>query len=67
MPAVKDVGEPCEGEPHARFDGGREETSASRLMPRDVRRLAYPTVTEMGLERCDLRRDKWVEGRSGFS
>jgi hypothetical protein len=30
MPAVKDVGEPCEEKPHARFDGGREETSASR-------------------------------------
>src|SRR5262249_10097311 len=27
---VNDVGEPCEGEPHARFDGGREETSATR-------------------------------------
>jgi hypothetical protein len=30
MPAVKDVGEPCEEKPHARFDGGREETNASR-------------------------------------
>jgi hypothetical protein len=29
-PPVKDVGEPCEGEPHARFDAAREETSASR-------------------------------------
>jgi single-strand DNA-binding protein len=26
MPAVKNVGEPCAREPHARFDGGREET-----------------------------------------
>jgi len=26
MPAVKNVGEPCAGEPHARFDGRREET-----------------------------------------
>jgi hypothetical protein len=39
MPAVKDVGEPCEGKPHARFDGGWEETNASRLMPRGARRL----------------------------
>ena len=31
MPTVKNVGEPCAGEPHARFDGGREETSDSRL------------------------------------
>jgi hypothetical protein len=30
MPAVKNVGEPCAGEPHARFDGGREETGTGR-------------------------------------
>src|SRR5512144_117073 len=30
MPPVKNVGEPCAGEPHARIDGGREETSDSR-------------------------------------
>ena len=30
MPTVKNVGEPCAGEPHARIDGGREETSVSR-------------------------------------
>ena len=30
MPMVKNVGEPCAGEPHARFDGGREETNDSR-------------------------------------
>src|SRR2546426_10752109 len=39
MPAVKDVGEPCEGKPHARFDGGREETNASRPTPCGARRL----------------------------
>ena len=39
MPPVKDVGEPGAGEPHARFDGGREETSASRPRPHGVRRL----------------------------
>jgi hypothetical protein len=26
MPAVNDVGEPCAGEPHARFDGRALET-----------------------------------------
>jgi hypothetical protein len=36
----EDVGEPCEGKPHARFDGGWEETNASRLMPRGARRLS---------------------------
>ena len=40
MPPVKNVGEPCSGEPHARIDGGREETSVSRLRPRDTRRLS---------------------------
>ena len=30
MPAVKNVGEPCAGEPHARIDGGREETGTTR-------------------------------------
>jgi hypothetical protein len=39
MPAVKDVGEPCAGEPHARFDGGQEETSASRPRPCGAPRL----------------------------
>jgi hypothetical protein len=34
MPAVKNVGEPCAGEPHARFDGGREETGTSRHLGR---------------------------------
>ena len=28
-PPVKDVGEPCAGEPHARFDGEGLETEAS--------------------------------------
>src|SRR5712691_4528834 len=46
MPAVKDVGEPWEGEPHARFDGGREETNASRLIAaRRPAPPAYPTAT----------------------
>ena len=28
MPAVNDVGEPCAGEPHARFDGRELETES---------------------------------------
>jgi Abortive infection C-terminus len=40
MPAVKNVGEPCAGEPHARIDGGREETGTSRPQPRGARRLS---------------------------
>src|SRR5712691_11590951 len=53
MPAVKDVGESCEGEPHARFDGGREETNASRLIvARRPAPLAYPTATSKGRGRC---------------
>jgi Group II intron, maturase-specific domain len=42
MPAVKDVGEPCEGKPHARFDGGREETNASRLKRRAASGASRP-------------------------
>jgi len=30
MPAVNDVGEPCAGEPHARFDGRALETESPR-------------------------------------
>jgi hypothetical protein len=53
MPAVKAAGEACEGEPHARFDGGREETDASQLTPRGARRLpAYPTATGGRAEIC---------------
>ena len=31
MPPVKDVGEPCAGEPHARFDGRGLETERYRV------------------------------------
>jgi hypothetical protein len=40
MPAVKNVGEPCAGEPHARIDGGREETRDQSAMPREPGRLS---------------------------
>ncbi len=36
MPAVNDVGEPCAGEPHARFDGGRLETERRPRSERNV-------------------------------
>ena len=40
MPAVKDVGEPGAGEPHARFDGGELEkepaTAADHGGPRET-------------------------------
>jgi len=36
MPAVKGVGEPCAGEPHARFDGRELETE--QAMAADTRR-----------------------------
>ncbi len=35
MPAVNDVGEPCAGEPHARFDGRGLETER-RTWPRSL-------------------------------
>jgi hypothetical protein len=49
MPTVKNVGEPCAGEPHARIDGGREEASLSRHPPRETGApLAYPTTPDPG-------------------
>ena len=33
MPAVKNVGEPCAGEPHARFDGEGLETEPLATAP----------------------------------
>ena len=41
MPAVNDVGEPCAGEPHARFDGRGLETEARDLTM--VAGVAQPT------------------------
>jgi hypothetical protein len=41
MPAVNDVGEPCAGEPHARFDGRGLETEARNLTT--VAGVAQPT------------------------
>ena len=45
-PPVKDVGEPCAGKPHARFDGRRLETEPTVTAP-----AAYPTapVAHLGL------------------
>jgi len=56
MPAVKDVGEPCAGEPHARIDGGREETSTSRLPLCGCGRLS-PTRPTSGREDMPQWRD----------
>jgi hypothetical protein len=54
MPALKDVGEPCEGKPHARFDGGREETNASRLNPaQHPAPPAYPTAAGWSQAYCE--------------
>jgi hypothetical protein len=45
MPTVKNAGEPCAGEPHARIDGGREETRSQSVTPRDTGMpLANPTT-----------------------
>jgi hypothetical protein len=57
MPAVKNVGEPCAGEPHARIDGGREETKhQSAPAARSQAPLAYPT---------NLRREHLLGRKSG--
>ena len=46
MPAVKDVGEPDAGEPHVRFDGGREEPGAYGLSA--LRRWRLPPTRPDG-------------------
>ena len=46
MPAVKNVGEPCAGEPHARFDaaaGGNQASRQARAVPAPP---ADPTATQ---------------------
>jgi hypothetical protein len=40
---VNDVGKPCDREGHARFDGGREEPGASRLVRASLAPPAYAT------------------------
>jgi hypothetical protein len=45
MPAVNDVGEPCAGEPHARFDGRALETEQpceASAVPRPVCWTSHP-------------------------
>lgn len=56
MPTVKNVGEPCAGEPHARFDGGREETSDSR--PRRAMPGASRLPDQPPIEHPRLLRDR---------
>ena len=54
MPAVKNVGEPCAGEPHARFDVAAGGNQASRLRravpapPADPTAPAPPSAGEQG-------------------
>jgi len=57
MPAVKDVGEPCAGEPHARIEVAAGGNGTSRLRPRGTGRLpptlqpSWETVPELPHER----------------
>ena len=47
MPAVNNVGEPCAGEPHARFDGRGLETEHDNVSPRQpptLHRAAVPAL-----------------------
>ncbi len=59
MPAVKDVGEPCAGEPHARFDGGWEETRPVGLTqphsPGASRLPDQPLGREGSTDKCVVR------------
>ena len=46
MPAVKNVGEPCAGEPHARIDAAAGGNQASRLRRAAQAPLADPTKNQ---------------------
>jgi hypothetical protein len=65
MPAVKNVGEPCAGEPHARIDGGREETGTSRHQPRGARRLSPTRPTSPPRHRRRWRSTNLLERSLG--
>jgi hypothetical protein len=56
MPAVKNVGEPCAGEPHARFDvaAGGNQTSRANIRRAVQAPLADPTARHSAWD--DLRR-----------
>jgi hypothetical protein len=45
MPTVKNVGEPCAGEPHARFDAAAGGNQTSRLRRAAQAPPADPTLT----------------------
>jgi transposase-like protein len=55
---VNDVGEPCEGKPHARFDGGREETSTLGSTPSGARRLPPTLLVRQSLRYLSYRERK---------
>jgi hypothetical protein len=49
MPAVNDVGEPCAGEPHARFDGRELETEYTLVTATAV---GHPDGKPQEIEGC---------------
>jgi hypothetical protein len=57
MPAVKNVGEPCAGEPHARFEvaAGGNQTSRASTRRAVQAPLADPTLTH---DRAETKRPR---------
>ncbi len=49
MPVVNDVGEPCAGEPHARFDGRALETEQGPKATDEVCRESHGTASPANL------------------
>lgn len=56
MPTLKNVGEPCAGEPHARIDGGERNQESVGHAARHRAPLAYPTRPAPGRARIDRMR-----------
>jgi hypothetical protein len=64
MPAVKNVGEPCAGEPHARFDAAAGGNQTSRASTR--RTVQAPPADPTATARC-ARRLRGTTSRSGLA
>jgi len=64
MPAVKNVGEPCAGEPHARFDvaAGGNQTSRASTRRAVQAPLADPTARHSALDELG----NYIEAEPGF-
>ncbi len=65
MPTVKNVGEPCAGEPHARFDAAAGGNQASRHNAARPRRLPPTLLMEVRTAVPAEVASQWMSSISG--